>query len=194
VGGGRTHTVDARVILATHENLERLVAAGTFRADLYWRINVVTLEMPPLRSRASDIPLLAAHFLGTAATKAGRRVEGFTPAALEALVSHAWPGNVRELEHAVSRAAFLGRGPVVDVCDLPPTVGGGLPSEASVGRDASPLKAAMAVPERQLILDALERSGWRRDAAARALGINRTTLYKKAKRLGMNLASLAPER
>jgi DNA-binding NtrC family response regulator len=194
VGGGRTHTVDARVILATHENLERLVAAGTFRADLYWRINVVTLVMPPLRSRASDIPLLAAHFLGTAATKAGRRVEGFTPAALEALVSHAWPGNVRELEHAVSRAAFLGRGPVVDVCDLPPTVGGGLPSEASVGRDASPLKAAMAVPERQLILDALERSGWRRDAAARALGINRTTLYKKAKRLGMNLASLAPER
>jgi DNA-binding NtrC family response regulator len=194
VGGGRTHTVDARVILATHENLERLVAAGTFRADLYWRINVVTLEMPPLRSRASDIPLLAAHFLGTAATKAGRRVEGFTPAALEALVSHAWPGNVRELEHAVSRAAFLGRGPVVDVCDLPPTVGGGLPPEAGVGRDASPLKAAMAVPERQLILEALERSGWRRDAAARALGINRTTLYKKAKRLGMNLASLAPER
>jgi DNA-binding NtrC family response regulator len=197
VGGGRTHTVDARVILATHESLEGLVAAGSFRADLYWRINVVTLEMPPLRSRASDIPALAAHFLGAAAAKAGRRVEGFTPAALEALVSHGWPGNVRELEHAVSRAAFLGRGPVVDVCDLPPTVGGGLPCDPAGGRDAttaSALKAAMAVPERQLILEALERSGWRRDAAARALGINRTTLYKKAKRLGMNLASLAPER
>ena len=197
VGGGRTHTVDARVILATHESLERLVAAGTFRADLYWRINVVTLEMPPLRSRTSDIPLLAAHFLAAAAAKAGRRVEGFTPAALEALASHGWPGNVRELEHAVSRAAFLGRGPVVDVCDLPPTVGGGLPLDAAGGRDAtsaSALKAAMAVPERQLILEALERAGWRRDAAARALGINRTTLYKKAKRLGMNLAAMAPGR
>ena len=197
VGGGRTHTVDARVILATHESLERLVASGSFRADLYWRINVVTLEMPPLRSRTSDIPLLAAHFLAAAAAKAGRRVEGFTPAALDALASHGWPGNVRELEHAVSRAAFLGRGPVVDVCDLPPTVGGGLPCDAAGGRDAtsaSALKAAMAVPERQLILDALERSGWRRDAAARALGINRTTLYKKAKRLGMNLAALEPGR
>ena len=197
VGGGRTHTVDARVILATHESLERLVADGRFRADLYWRINVVTLEMPPLRSRASDIPALAAHFLAAAAAKAGRRVEGFTPAALEALVSHGWPGNVRELEHAVSRAAFLGRGPVVDVCDLPPTMGGGLLPDAAAYRNAtsaSALKAAMAVPERQLILEALERSGWRRDAAARALGINRTTLYKKAKRLGMNLAALAPGR
>jgi DNA-binding NtrC family response regulator len=197
VGGGRTHTVDARVILATHESLERLVAAGAFRADLYWRINVVTLEMPPLRSRTSDIPLLAAHFLAAAAAKAGRRVEGFTPAALEALVSHGWPGNVRELEHAVSRAAFLGRGPVVDVCDLPPTVGGGLLIDADGCRDAtsaSALKAAMAVPERQLILEALERSGWRRDAAARALGINRTTLYKKAKRLGMDLTALASGR
>jgi DNA-binding NtrC family response regulator len=197
VGGARTHAVDARVILATHEHLEQLVADGRFRADLYWRINVVTLEMPPLRSRASDVPLLATHFLRTAAAKAGREVEGFTAAALDALVSHDWPGNVRELGHAVERAAFLGRGSLVDVADLPPSVlsrgprvGGGV---AEV-RDAAPLKAAMAVPERQLILDALERSGWRRDAAARALGINRTTLYKKAKRLGMNLAALAPGR
>jgi DNA-binding NtrC family response regulator len=196
VGGGRTHTVDARVVLATHESLERLVAAGTFRADLYWRINVVTLEMPPLRQRASDIPLLAAHFLAAAAAKAGRRVEGFTPAALEALVGHGWPGNVRELEHAVSRAAFLGRGPVVDLSDLPPAVFGRGPRVAGSGAEgvAPPLKAAMAVPERQLIIEALERSGWRRDAAARVLGINRTTLYKKAKRLGMDLAALAPAR
>ena len=196
VGGSRTHAVDARVILATHESLEQLVADGRFRADLYWRINVVTVEMPPLRSRSSDIPSLAAHFLTAAAAKAGRRVEGFTPAALEALVSHGWPGNVRELEHAVGRAAFLGRGSLVDVCDLPPTVIGRGPMAAGDGgqRGAPPLKAAMAVPERQLILEALARSNWRRDAAARALGINRTTLYKKAKRLGMNLADLAPDR
>jgi len=196
VGGSRTHAVDARVILATHESLEQLVADGRFRADLYWRINVVTVEMPPLRSRPSDIPLLATHFLAAAAAKAGRRVEGFTPAALEALVSHGWPGNVRELEHAVGRAAFLGRGSLVDVCDLPPSVIGRGPVVGGDGgqRVAPPLKAAMAVPERQLILEALERSNWRRDAAARALGINRTTLYKKAKRLGMNLADLAPDR
>ena len=196
VGGSRTHTVDARVILATHESLERLVADGRFRADLYWRINVVTVEMPPLRSRASDVPMLATHFLRAAAAKAGRLVEGFTPAALDALVSHDWPGNVRELENAVERAAFLGRGLLVDVMDLPPTVLGRGPrvGDAPAGREAPPLKAAMAVPERQMILEALERSGWRRDAAARALGINRTTLYKKAKRLGMDLAALAPAR
>jgi two-component system response regulator AtoC len=111
-------------------------------------------------------------------------------------VSHGWPGNVRELEHAVARAAFLGRESLVDVCDLPPTVIGRGPVAAGDGgqRGAPPLKAAMAVPERQLILEALERSNWRRDAAARALGINRTTLYKKAKRLGMNLADLTPDR
>jgi len=196
VGGSRTHAVDARVILATHESLEQLVADGRFRADLYWRINVVTVEMPPLRSRSSDIPSLAAHFLAAAAAKAGRRVEGFTPAALETLVSHSWPGNVRELEHAVGRAAFLGRGSLVDACDLPPTVIRRGPLAAGDGgqRAGPPLKAAMAVPERQLILEALERSNWRRDAAARALGINRTTLYKKAKRLGMDLAALTPGR
>jgi DNA-binding NtrC family response regulator len=188
--------VDARVILATHESLERLVAAGDFRADLYWRINVVTLEMPSLRSRPTDIPLLADHFLRAAAAKAGRRIEGFTPAALDALASHAWPGNVRELEHAVGRAAFLGLGPLVDVADLPPTVAGrGTPvAEVAAGRDGPALKEALAAPERRLILEALQRSGWRRDAAARALGINRTTLYKKAKRLGMDLAALAPAR
>jgi DNA-binding NtrC family response regulator len=196
VGGSRTHAVDARVILATHESLERLVAAGDFRADLYWRINVVTLEMPPLRSRPTDIPLLADHFLRAAAAKAGRRIEGFTPAALDALASHAWPGNVRELEHAIGRAAFLGLGPLVDVADLPPTVAGrGTPvAEVAAGRDGPALKEALAAPERRLILEALQRSGWRRDAAARALGINRTTLYKKAKRLGMDLAALAPAR
>jgi two-component system response regulator AtoC len=201
VGGSRTHTVDARVILATHESLERLVAAGSFRADLYWRINVVAIEMPALRNRAGDIPLLAGHFLRAAAAKAGRPVDGFTPAAVDALLHHAWPGNVRELEHAVERGVFLGRDRLIDVADLPPTVtGAGRPAFVAAGRAAAadaaaaPLKQAMAMPERQLILDALERSGWRRDAAAKSLGINRTTLYKKAKRLGMDLAALAPAR
>ncbi|MFO0190386.1 MAG: sigma 54-interacting transcriptional regulator [Planctomycetia bacterium] len=194
VGGAETRTVDARVILATNENLENLVAEGRFRADLYWRINVVAIEMPALRSRPDDIPLLATHFLARAAAKAGRTVEGFSPAAIDALLRHPWPGNVRELEHAVERAVFLGRGPFVDLADLPPAVVGAAKPAAVAfdARAATPLKAAMAHPERQLIIDALERSGWRRDAAARALGINRTTLYKKLKRLGMDLTSLEP--
>lgn len=195
VGGSKTYTVDARVILAANEDLAGLVAAGRFRADLFWRINVVTIEMPPLRDRAADIPLLAEHFLRAAAVKAGRMVAGFTPAALAALGGHTWPGNVRELEHAVERAVFLGRGPVVDVADLPAAVvgrGASLTLSLAVGPAACSLKVALSHPERQMIIDALERHGWRRDAAAKALGINRTTLYKKAKRLGMDLAALDP--
>jgi DNA-binding NtrC family response regulator len=193
VGGGQTRSVDVRVILATNDDLEALVAAGRFRADLFWRINVVSITMPPLRERATDIPALADHFLRMAAAHAGREVVGFTPAALEALAGHAWPGNVRELEHAVERAVFLGRGRLVDVADLPPAVAaarGAAPAERSGA--VSSIKRALAVPERQLILDALARSGWRRDVAARALGINRTTLYKKLKRLGMRLTDVEP--
>ena len=190
VGGAQTHTVDCRVVLATNDDLERLVAAGAFRSDLFWRINVVTVEMPPLRDRAADIPALAAHFLVRAAAKAGRPVEGFTPEASEALERHVWPGNVRELEHAVERGVFLGRGPLVELADLPPAVAAARARGSAA--DAAPLKRALAAPERQLIIDALEKSGWRRDAAAKALGINRTTLYKKLKRLGMDLAALEP--
>jgi DNA-binding NtrC family response regulator len=191
VGSGRTHRVDARVVLATNEDLEPLVAAGRFRADLFWRINVVAIEMPPLRARPSDIPLLADHFLRKAATHAGRDVTGFSEAAITAICAHAWPGNVRELQHAVERAVFLGRGNVVDVTDLPPAV---LAGARSLAPAASPLKEALASPERQLILEALERSGWRRDLAARSLGINRTTLYKKLRRLGLDLADLQATR
>ena len=189
----RTRSVDVRVVLATNEDLEALVAAGRFRADLFWRINVVSITMPPLRERATDIPALAEHFLRAAAQRAGREVVGFTPAATEALVSHGWPGNVRELEHAVERGVFLGRGRFVDVVDLPPAVlAARSGAEAAPRCPTSPIKRALAGPERQLILDALARSGWRRDVAARALGINRTTLYKKLKRLGMDVGSLEP--
>ncbi len=189
VGGGATRKVDTRLILATHEDLSALVAAGRFRADLFWRINVVTIEMPALRNRRSDIPLLAGHFLARAAARAGRPVDGFTPAALAALVAHDWPGNVRELEHAVERGVYLGTSSAVDVGDLPPAVvaAGAIRPEP---RGEGALRQSLALPERQLILEALERHAWRRDVAARALGINRTTLYKKAKRLGLDLSTL----
>jgi DNA-binding NtrC family response regulator len=188
VGGGETQAVDVRVILATNEDLAALVAQGRFRADLFWRVNVVTLELPPLRERSADILPLAEHFLRVAASRAGRDVSGFAPAARAALERHPWPGNVRELEHAVARAVFLGRGGLVEAVDLPAAV---LAADQASGQ-GGPLKAALAVPERELILAALERSGWRRDVAARSLGINRTTLYKKLKRLGLDLADLQP--
>ena len=199
VGSGRTQAVDARVILATHEDLGALVAAGTFRADLFWRVNVITIEMPALRDRAGDIPLLAHHFLAATTARGGRTVEGFSPDAVESLVRYRWPGNVRELEHAVEYAVFLGRGSSITAADLPSAVtsGSGEVAHAAtvdVADRAGSLKRSMAHPERRLILEALERSNWRRDAAARALGINRTTLYKKLKRLGMNLAELQPAR
>ena len=204
VGGSQTHAVDARVILATNEDLAALVAAGTFRADLFWRVNVIAIEMPALRDRAGDIPTLAGHFLAAAAARGGRQVEGFSSAALEALTRYRWPGNVRELEHAVEYAVFLGRGAWIAAGDLPPAIrhaeGGAVqapaagPAAAATRSPTPSLKTSMAHPERRLIIEALERSNWRRDAAARALGINRTTLYKKLKRLGMNLAELQPGR
>ena len=211
VGGSRTQEVDVRVILATNEDLGTLVADGRFRADLFWRVNVVTIEMPPLRERAEDISLLAGHFLAAAMARGGRSVEGFSPAAVAALAGHRWPGNIRELQHAVEFALLLGNAPWIEAADLPPAVrNGGLPDRAGVavgaGSAAVPaaaravgssdatasLKGALAHPERRLIIEALERHGWRRDAAARALGINRTTLYKKLKRLGLDLSSLEP--
>jgi DNA-binding NtrC family response regulator len=207
VGGSQTHAVDARVILATHEDLAALVAAGRFRADLFWRVNVITIEMPSLRQRAEDIPLLAGHFLRQAAARGGRNVSGFTADAADALVAYPWPGNVRELAHAVEHAVLLGEGELATLADLPPTVRqatacpwlaervGAEPAPfPEVARPAGALKRSLASPERQLILEALERNGWRRDAAARALGINRTTLYKKLKRLGMNIRDLQPMR
>jgi len=203
VGGAKTHAVDARVILATHENLAALVAAGRFRADLFWRVNVITIEMPALRDRAADIPVLASHFLAATMARGGRRVEGFSTAAIELLTRYRWPGNVRELEHAVEYAVFLGHGALIAATDLPPAVqhgvgrdvaGGPLDGVVDAADAVGTLKRSMADPERRLIIEALERHSWRRDAAARALGINRTTLYKKLKRLGMNLAEMQPAR
>jgi DNA-binding NtrC family response regulator len=127
-------------------------------------------------------------------------VEGFSPAALEALSRYRWPGNVRELEHAVEHAVFLGRAPWIGAVDLPAAVrlaaSGNVVQTTAAGATAGAmsLKGSMTQPERSLIIEALERSNWRRDVAARALGINRTTLYKKLKRLGMNLSELQPAR
>lgn len=188
VGGSETHRVDVRVILATNEDLAKNVAEGTFRQDLYYRINVINLELPPLRARTSDVPLLAQKFLEEVREDANRpNVVGFADEAVGALQRYNWPGNVRELQNVVERCVLLGRGDTIGLHDLPPElrvpgVGGGAAVSGYAGQT---LKEALEGPERQIILEVLELNRWNRNETADQLGINRTTLYKKMKRLGL---------
>jgi len=184
VGGNKTFSVDVRVILATNEDLGRLVHEGRFRQDLYYRINVISIEIPPLRERISDIPLLAEHFLQRVCQETGRPLRRISEEAMQALQRYRWPGNVRELQNVMERAVLLGKAEVITLADLPPSVAAasGGPWEAEGNQ---PLKQALTIPERQIILETLESHHWNRQAAAAALGINRTTLYKKMKRLGL---------
>ena len=186
VGGTKTFEVDVRVILATNEQLAQAVAQGRFRQDLYYRINVINIELPPLRARASDIPLLAHSFLEQVREDARREVTGFTDEAIAALERYSWPGNVRELQNVVERAVLLGKDHVITVADLPSDVRGatGVMVTSSPNGQRT-LKEALEGPERQIILAVLESNSWNRNLTADQLGINRTTLYKKMKRLGL---------
>jgi DNA-binding NtrC family response regulator len=184
VGGTKTFKVDTRIILATNEDLGRAVAEGRFRQDLYYRINVINIELPPIRERITDIPLLAQHFLTHVCEESGKKVLGFTEEAMQSLQRYRWQGNVRELQNAIERAVLLGKSGMIGVEDLPAniTAGGGLAIEHATNQS---LKQALTAPERQLILEVLEANHWNRQQTAAALGINRTTLYKKMKRLGL---------
>jgi transcriptional regulator with PAS, ATPase and Fis domain len=186
VGGSKTFRVDSRVILATNEDLGRSVAEGRFRQDLYYRVNVINIELPPLRERVLDIPLLARHFLQAVCEESGKRVEDFNDDALTILQRYRWPGNVRELQNVVERAVLLGKGDYVQADDLPRRLLEEVPLPTSAGPSRGrTLKEALEGPERQIILEALETHHWNRNATAEALGVNRTTLYKKMKRLGL---------
>jgi two-component system response regulator AtoC len=186
VGSNKTEKVDVRVILATNVDLEAEVEAGRFREDLFYRINVITLTMPPLRERLSDIELLARRFLGQFATGAQREILGFDDEALAAMKRYSWPGNVRELENAVERAVVLSKGLYISVDDLPPKVlGGRRAHRANDEYEPRPLKQALQAPEKEIIEAALRANGWNRQRTAAELGINRTTLYKKMKRYGL---------
>ena len=184
VGGTKTFHVDARVILATNEDLTQAVAAGRFRQDLYYRVNVINIELPCLRDRISDIPLLARHFLHEVCQESGKTVHDFSDDALAAMQRYRWPGNVRELQNVVERAVLLGKSDVVRLEDLPAGVSAGAPVAVETVSGRS-LKQALEGPERQFILQVLESNDWNRQATAELLGINRTTLYKKMKRLGL---------
>ncbi len=185
VGGTKTFEVDVRVILATNEDLSRAVAEGRFRQDLYYRVNVIDIELPALRSRTSDIPQLAHSFLAEVREDSRREVTGFADDAMATLERYHWPGNVRELQNVVERAVLLGKGPIITVADLPVEVRGSGPVIMSAPVGQKTLKEALEGPERQIIREVLESNGWNRNATADQLGINRTTLYKKMKRLGL---------
>ena len=200
LGETRTRTVDVRLICATHVDLEAAVAAGTFREDLYWRIHVVRLELPPLRERPADVGHLARFFLGRFATEYKRTAKAFDAGALAYLTAHAWPGNVRQLENVVERAVLLSTDEHIRSGDL------GLEPASEVASDGSaphfgslaeglegllslteipPLREALEVPERLLIQRALELTDGSRKATAVMLGINRTTLFNKMRKYGL---------
>ena len=192
IGSTETIRVDARPILATNQDLEQLVREGKFREDLYYRINVINIQLPPLRERASDIPLLAEHFLKKYREETGKPVRGFTSAAMDLLQCYRWPGNIRELENAIERAVVLCRGTLIEPEDLPPTLRRSaltvpVPDVSGQGTGVAKkgLKAALLEPERQLVLAALEANNWNKQRTAKALGINRATLYKKMRKLGL---------
>jgi len=172
VGGTQTIHVDVRVIAATNRNLPDEVARGRFREDLFYRLNVVALEMPSLRERRADIPALAKFFIDRYAKENGKAVEDCTPATLELLMNHGWPGNVRELENAIERAVVLSSGTMLEPRHLPPNI---KPAVAPVGLPAIP-GATMAELERYAILETLKATGGSTSRAAEMLGISTRTI------------------
>lgn len=188
VGGNDTISIDTRCILATNENLEQAVADGRFRQDLFYRINVIHLELPSLRERVADIPLLVEHFLQKTLKDVPKEIEGFSGDAIEAMLGYAWPGNIRELENVVQRAVLLTKQPVIGLDLLPPSLLGNSPASRRLNTicRGQTLREALEEPERQIIMDVLRANSFSRNLTADQLGINRTTLYKKMKRLGID--------
>jgi DNA-binding NtrC family response regulator len=177
VGGTATLHSDFRVIAATNRDLQEAIRAKTFRQDLFYRLNVIHLNVPPLRERLDDIPLLAQHFLRRYATETNKKIDSIHPEALEALGRYPWPGNVRELENAIERAVVVGKGRQIRLSDLPIVIPAG--GAVEVG------KLSLEEMERQHIARVIATEGGNMSKVARVLRINRTTLYHKIKKYGL---------
>jgi len=188
VGGAQTLKVDVRIIAATNRDLEAEVAAGRFRKDLFYRLHVIHLTLPPLRERVEDIPLLGLHFLDKFCLENDRPPMGFSPGAMRALKSHAWPGNVRELQNVVERSVALTTGNMVELEDLPDEIRQHSPED---DRIVLPVGASMEEIERLAILQTLKKTGGDKELAARLLGIGLATLYRRLKE--MDAKEAAPE-
>jgi DNA-binding NtrC family response regulator len=185
VGGTRPVKIDVRFIAATNTNLKQAVVSGAFREDLYYRLNVVPVVVPPLRERIQDVPLLVEHFIRRDNRRFHKQVEGLSPEALAALNAYRWPGNVRELENVIERCVVLAEGPLVQLNDLPLDVS--LPQQATKVRaaEALPLNEATDQFEQQIVLRVLERVGWNLTEAGRILEIHRNSLRVKLARWGI---------
>ncbi len=180
LGGVRTLQADVRVVAATHQDLPAMIREGSFREDLFYRLNVFELRLPPLRDRKEDVPLLVDHFLDRLSAVRGKRISGLSPNALRALLSHPFPGNVRELQNAVEHAFVLARGNLIRTQDLPDS----LRPHADTGQAGA---GSLEELERGFITDLLLKNGFNRTATAREMGIHKATLYRKIRRLGIEL-------
>jgi transcriptional regulator with GAF, ATPase, and Fis domain len=183
VGGNHQIKVDVRVVAATNRPLEEAVRAGTFRRDLFYRLQVVQLDVPPLRDRLDDVPMLADHFLKKFVRETGRKIKGFTDSAIEKLKTHRWPGNVRELKNVVERAVALGSGPTIDAADIwlsELDLGGPVVGVAAVYKPES-----LEDMEKRHILETLKFTDWNKSRAATILGIERSTLDRKIEKFGL---------
>ena len=184
LGSTRTIKVDVRVIAATHKDLEKEIREGGFREDLFYRLNVVPISIPPLRERKEDLPSLAVYFLSLYGEKNKKELKEISPKALDLLIRYDWPGNVRELENCIERAVIIARGEAIAPVDLPPQI-----QALSAGKEEPgihfPLGISLQEAERALIFKTLEDTGGNRSRAAEILGINRRTLQIKLKEYGM---------
>ena len=193
IGGTKTIHVDVRIIAATNKNLTIAINKGTFREDLYYRLNVIPAKVPPLKHRKSDIPLLIDFFMKRFQKGNERKIEGFHPEVMDSLIHYDWPGNVRELENVIKRFTILCDGPMVTVDDLPEHIQEQTRAPQLIKKDVLEegltLHKAVEDYEKRLILDALEKSNWVKTKAAKLLNINRTTLVEKIKK--QNLSGIA---
>jgi DNA-binding NtrC family response regulator len=193
LGGGRPVPIDVRVVAATNVNLRQAVRDRVFREDLYYRLHVVPIQVPPLRQRREDIPRLVEHFVRKFARESRREVRGVSAGALDALTRYDWPGNVRELENVIQRAVVLATGPVVHLQDVPLDVA--MPETVSLlARDTLPLREACDEFERQYVVRTLERTHWNVSRTARQLGVHRNTVLAKLATWGVQRPGAAEGR
>jgi transcriptional regulator with PAS, ATPase and Fis domain len=180
LGSEKTYLADVRIIAATNQNLEEKIKEGSFRDDLFYRLNVVRIHIPPLRERKGDISILANYFLEKLSRKNRKKITGITPEVRDLLIRYDWPGNVRELENVLERAVVMCRGEVIDVGDLSPQ----LSEKIALKKEFKP-SGSLKEMEREQIWKALEATSWNFTEAAAILGIHRNTLRLKLKEYGI---------
>ena len=184
VGDTKTFKVDVRIIAATNRNLDELIKKGSFREDLYYRLNVISIDIPPLRERRQDIPLLVNSFIQKFCKANNKKISVISQGALAKLINYSWPGNVRELENCIERALILSNNGSITEKSLPKNFDDN--NLTAVGSNGFSLRDALRDPEREILLKALEENNWNRKRTCDVLRINRTTLYNKMKRFGIS--------